>query len=149
MKRCARCAEIKSDDEFKIRHRAGRPDRLSSYCIICENGYHRSYYHESKPVYLYVMDYKSVDYCKIGVTQNLRDRLKDIRNVWPEAAYAAVYDARCAETIEQGLLKLFTTARVGKSEVLRIKADVVVLIVNNSQTHFECKIVPVEDYANL
>lgn len=138
MKKCARCQELKSEDMFKMRNRGGKPYRLSSYCTPCENGYHKDYYHENKPIYLYIVDYKPIEYCKIGITQNLNNRLKDIRNIWPEAEYAAVYDARCAVDVEKGILKLLTNARIAESEVLRVKAQVVVTIIDASSELFGC-----------
>lgn len=142
MKRCARCTEHLDESNFKIRKRTGRPDRLSSYCIKCENGYHKQFYHDNKPVYLYVIDYVPLDYCKIGITQNLDNRLKDIRNVWPEAVYAALYDARCPSDVEQGILKLLSNVRIATSEVLKINASAVITIIDASSTAFGCTKLP-------
>ena len=145
MKKCARCTELLDESLFKVRHRSGQPNRLSSYCITCEGGYRKSYYLENKPVYLYVIDYIPIEYCKIGITQNIRDRLKDIRNIWPEAVYAALYDARSAMNVEQGILKLFTNARIGTSEVLRLKASVIISVIDASQDHFGCTKITYEE----
>jgi hypothetical protein len=142
MRNCARCREIKDESEFKPRHRQGVVRGWSSYCILCEQSYGKTYIDENKPVFLYIVDYRPLEYCKIGVTQNLKNRLKDIRNVWPEAEYAALYDARCAADVEKGILKLLSNARIAESEVLRVKAQVVITIIDASPELFGCTKVP-------
>ena len=145
MRTCARCRESKDESNFKPRNRYGQRKGLSSYCMVCEYNYAKTYQENAKPVYLYVLDYVPLDYCKIGVTQNLVNRLKDIRNVWPEAVYAALYDARCAMDVEKGILKLFSAARIGTSEVMKLNAKVVVSVLDASQSHFECEKLDIDE----
>jgi len=50
MRRCPRCGEVKSLDEFATRRSPGRDvEKVQAYCRPCYTLYWREYYHKNKP----------------------------------------------------------------------------------------------------
>ena len=128
LRRCAKCKVDKPTEEFRFIQ--GKKQRYSSYCLVCEKTYNSAYHIRTNHTILYVATYVSVDYCKIGITMNPNTRLRELRQVWPEMDFAAVYDARSAVDIERGLLKAFEAVRFADSEVLQVAAERVIQMID-------------------